>query len=559
MANGDVYADILTGYWTQVEFDANPTIVLGRGQRIDLDQTGTYKLGDGVTTLVNLPWLGGSVETGTIQYITSAASATPEDTDIMVSVSDLNQDFLLNAPPENTDAKEFKLRVKALGVFQLAFDIIYRFSNDLPAVSQTSQDSTLYFSFIKNSVDGTWDCIGIEDKFGETIIPPPPYVAPSVSLIENLDQFVNDGPSNASIGVAVYALGLDGGIGDGDITMSIPSPFEASEDNGVTWSTNDILIHYEEGKVTTPAKYKFRLPDGLPVDDYQGTVEFTVNDPDANIQNINLSGEVIEVDSFIIATGGITYDIGNERIHIFDSTEIFEIIQKASDPANNEITGVLIGGGASGGQNRQGAGGAGEFKPFSLSLNIGSFPVFIGAGAAGSIIGPGNNGSNSTFAGLTSYGGGRGGQSQQNGGNGANGGGSGNGGPGYFGGIGIPPLGFNGGNSPGFSSSAGGAGAGGPGGDNAKNGNDEAGGDGGLGVLSSITGVPKWYCGGGGGGGNSFGGIGGSGIGGIGGTALLAATSGEINTGSGGGSAYDPGPPANGSSGKCVIRYRFKL
>lgn len=67
MAAGDVYADILTGRWTQAEFDANPDVILGNGQRIDLaDDSGMFKLGDGARLLGVLPWLGGSSGTITL-------------------------------------------------------------------------------------------------------------------------------------------------------------------------------------------------------------------------------------------------------------------------------------------------------------------------------------------------------------------------------------------------------------------------------------------------------------------------------------------------------------
>ena len=52
-------ADIRQGYKNAAWFTANPTIVLKQGQRVNLEQTGTYKLGDGVTQLSVLSFLGG--------------------------------------------------------------------------------------------------------------------------------------------------------------------------------------------------------------------------------------------------------------------------------------------------------------------------------------------------------------------------------------------------------------------------------------------------------------------------------------------------------------------
>lgn len=54
--------DIRQGYKNAAWFTANPTLVLKEGQRVNLLQTGTYKLGDGVTALSALSFLGGSTE-----------------------------------------------------------------------------------------------------------------------------------------------------------------------------------------------------------------------------------------------------------------------------------------------------------------------------------------------------------------------------------------------------------------------------------------------------------------------------------------------------------------
>jgi len=48
------------GYKDSAWFAANPTFLLGKGQIIHLEQTSTYKLGDGVTALSALSFLGGS-------------------------------------------------------------------------------------------------------------------------------------------------------------------------------------------------------------------------------------------------------------------------------------------------------------------------------------------------------------------------------------------------------------------------------------------------------------------------------------------------------------------
>lgn len=82
--------NIREGYKNAAWFTANPTLVLKQGQRVNLEQTGTYKLGDGTTQLSALSFLGSSTYTLTASEIGSVInasnSATPNDTDLVMSV-----------------------------------------------------------------------------------------------------------------------------------------------------------------------------------------------------------------------------------------------------------------------------------------------------------------------------------------------------------------------------------------------------------------------------------------------------------------------------------------
>ena len=53
-----VNSSIELGYKNLAWFDANPTLVLKEGQIVYLEQTGTYKIGDGVSALSVLSFLG---------------------------------------------------------------------------------------------------------------------------------------------------------------------------------------------------------------------------------------------------------------------------------------------------------------------------------------------------------------------------------------------------------------------------------------------------------------------------------------------------------------------
>jgi len=64
------------GYKDLAWFGANPTLVLKEGQIVYLEQTGTYKIGDGVSTLSALSFLGISSETQTLQNVTDLGNVT---------------------------------------------------------------------------------------------------------------------------------------------------------------------------------------------------------------------------------------------------------------------------------------------------------------------------------------------------------------------------------------------------------------------------------------------------------------------------------------------------
>jgi len=82
-------AGVRVAYKDNAWFTNNASILLGKGQIVYLEQTGTYKLGDGVTTLGALSFLGGggTIDVNTIgAVINGATSATPNDTDLVMSV-----------------------------------------------------------------------------------------------------------------------------------------------------------------------------------------------------------------------------------------------------------------------------------------------------------------------------------------------------------------------------------------------------------------------------------------------------------------------------------------
>jgi hypothetical protein len=76
---GIVNGSLELGYKDLAWFGANPTLVLKEGQIVFLQQTGTYKIGDGTSTLSALSFLGVSSETQTLQNVTDLGNVTTND------------------------------------------------------------------------------------------------------------------------------------------------------------------------------------------------------------------------------------------------------------------------------------------------------------------------------------------------------------------------------------------------------------------------------------------------------------------------------------------------
>lgn len=181
--------------------------------------------------------------------------------------------------------------------------------------------------------------------------------------------------------------------------------------------------------------------------------------------------------------------------------------QLAITGASLSVDYLLVAGGGSGGKGKAGGGGGGQaIYKTAMTLNIGNYPITIGAGIPGTATnGNGTIGNNSTFNGDTALGGGAGTGSGAVGGNGGNGGGAGGGsGSGtHAGGTSTAtPAGFPGGSATrsgtgGEQAGGGGGGAGGPGGNASIQTGNSTGGDGGAPFYWAISGVNKPYAPGG--------------------------------------------------------------
>jgi hypothetical protein len=366
-----------------------------------------------------------------------------------------------------------------------------------------------------------------------------------------------------------------------------------------TTSTYHRTYHFYCGDSTT--RLQFWNPRIDICDGTQPTLSGMLNN---QLNKLDSTTVTVEGASFkhqkVTSYGGGIQQVGEWRIHRFYTTSSFNIGTYVGDSVTIEY--LLVGGGGGGGTNMGGGGGGGGVLSGSMVLGPGSYTVTIGGGGAGAPAGTtgvhptvtGANGGNTTFNGLTAYGGGWGGVSYNTQGLGihfGNSGGSGGGSagynndgvaPGYYGsGAGTSGQGFRGGYQGNSYYSGGGGGAGAAGAD----GNNRP--DGGIGKITGILGKPFYFGGGGGGGSYSLstGGFGGSGGGG--GGALGVAEGGRgglawgdyggggaccswantpggngaTNTGGGGGggahyNATNKG--GDGGSGVVIIRFKYK-
>jgi autotransporter-associated beta strand protein len=244
---------------------------------------------------------------------------------------------------------------------------------------------------------------------------------------------------------------------------------------------------------------------------------------------------------------------------------------------DNEVEVLLVGGG--GGASSGGGGGGGVVSQ-TVTASSGTYSVLVGLGGAGgtpSHVGTnGANGENTTFNGVTAFGGGGGARAMSAGLPGASGGGA--GGDCTLSG-GSATQGFPGGTGPSALSGTGASGGGGAGGAGVSgftqvayntlyglSGQNTMGGNGGIGTINSITGTSVYYGGGGGGGCNNNnllqaveragqGGLGGGGRGANG--DRINGVNGTANTGGGGGGGdWEATIGGNGGSGIAIIRYR---
>jgi hypothetical protein len=265
---------------------------------------------------------------------------------------------------------------------------------------------------------------------------------------------------------------------------------------------------------------------------------------------------------YMIATSDAeeVYMDGDYMVHKFLSSGTWTVHSLGSDSTfGDKIEYLCVGGGGSGGQHHGGGGGAGGYRAnnaYDHVVTAQAYTITVGAGGTEhSGNNRGNKGSDSTFDGMNSEGGGTGAGGSHTGQDGGSGGGSAHSaGHGHATGNGTGHRG-------GSHSNHQGGGGGGAGREGADHYGSHQSGHGGRGAQNDISGIPKWYAAGGGASGhnhtNAAAGGGGDSIGGDspGGWGMNGTGSGGGgNDGSSGGHRHS----GQGGDGIIIIRYKAK-
>ena len=270
------------------------------------------------------------------------------------------------------------------------------------------------------------------------------------------------------------------------------------------------------------------------------------------------TGLTIGSDYYVQTDGTLATTADTPSVKVGQAISATTINMLDERPTSFEVSYFVLAGGGGGGfpsssTQGHGGGGGGGHQIESGTLSVGTYTITVGAGGAGDTAG-----SDSSFNGLTSTGGGQGSDARTSpGGDGSSGGGGSAGSAGAsVGGSGTSSQGFDGGDAQSSGSDGRGGGGGGAGAAGADATSSVAG-DGGDGKnANAVTGTATLY-GGGGGGGAASGtkGTGGSGGGGDGANSSTDPEDGDANTGGGGGGdGADRDVGANGGSGVVIIR-----
>jgi hypothetical protein len=164
--------NIELGYKPLVWFTANPTIVLLAGQIVYLEQTGTYKIGDGVTQLSLLNFLGISSETQTLQNVTDLGSVTTNNIEAnsFVKTGGVSTEFL--KANGSVDSSTYSTATKTSDLINDGDDGNPFISlNDLPSnlilyATTAASDIPTYVKLVSSITDPSYNTIAVNVSTG---------------------------------------------------------------------------------------------------------------------------------------------------------------------------------------------------------------------------------------------------------------------------------------------------------------------------------------------------------------------------------------------------------
>lgn len=282
--------NIELGYKNLVWFTTNPTLVLLAGQIVYLEQTGTYKIGDGVTQLSVLSFLGISSETQTLQNVTDLGNVTTNNIEAnsFIKTGGVSTDVLL------ADGSTTTLVTKTSDLTNDGDDGNPFISlNDLPSsltlyATNVASDIPTYFKLVSSITDPSYNTTPVNIPTGAitttgqliatlatsaNIIVGNPGVF-NITTIGNIQKL--SGTGNAEFYFEVWQRTLAGV--ETLITVSgstLPvlnsgyAEFSASAlwNNGTFLSTDRIVLKYYADRIVTGSDptYQFQFGGLIPV------------------------------------------------------------------------------------------------------------------------------------------------------------------------------------------------------------------------------------------------------------------------------------------------------
>lgn len=258
-----VNGSLQEGYKDAAWFAANPTLVLLVGQKVNLEQTGTYKLGDGTTQLSALSFLGGSgsglsgLTTNKVLKATSSTTAgdsniSDDGTNVYVNglrIRNISNATYFNASGVNghywnsfNDAINL-FRVKNDGVLNIPQGTSDRImaldtNKDVVYLSTTTYPSLTELSYVKGVTSALQTQLNGKVGIESIVLNPGGTLNPADATTYYFGSFISTAPTTATAARRVY-LGKDCSIIGATFSLLVSSTLGSAEDINVYIRVNN--------------------------------------------------------------------------------------------------------------------------------------------------------------------------------------------------------------------------------------------------------------------------------------------------------------------------------